>query len=158
MKVVVDISDIKVTNNPRDELITYSLGSCIGVVMYDPVVKVGGMLHCQLPSAKKDLVKSKKNPAMFVDSGIELLLQKMQGLGAEKKRIKVKLAGAAQLLNDGGMFQIGKRNHAAARQFFWKNGMFIDAEDIGGAEPRTMTLKMTDGTVMVRSLGVVSAM
>ena len=65
----------------------------------------------------------------------------------------VKIAGAAQMLNDAKMFHIGKRNHAAIRQYLWKNGMFIDSEDIGGKAARNLSLDISDGTVEVKSQG-----
>ena len=74
-------------------------------------------------------------------------------MGAEKKRMKVKIAGAAQMMNDAKVFQIGKRNYAAIRQILWKNGMFIDAESIGGGAARTLAMDMNDGKVTVKIQG-----
>jgi len=154
LKQVVDISDAKVSSNPEDTLITYSLGSCIGVSAYDPVCKVGGMLHYQLPSSKQDAPGGTvRNPLMYADTGMEIMLKKMFSLGAEKKRIKVKIAGGAQMLNDNDFFKIGKRNYTVIRQLLWKNGMFIDGEDVGGDAPRTLSLAIQDGTVTVKSRG-----
>ncbi|MBN1764663.1 MAG: chemotaxis protein CheD [Sedimentisphaerales bacterium] len=153
MKQIVDISDARVSRDPNDVIVTYSLGSCIGAVLYDPVTKVGGMLHFQLPSARSDPEKSGRNPAMYADSGLDYLIKKLISLGAEKKRLQVKIAGAAQMMNDAKMFQIGKRNYAAVRQYLWKNGMFIDAEDIGGKAARNMYLSLADGAVTVKCQG-----
>ncbi len=153
MKLIVDISDARVSADTNDELVTYSLGSCIGAALYDPVTKIGGMLHCQLPNARGDREKAQKRPFMFADSGMDLLLKKMIRLGAVKKRLKVKLAGGAQMMNDAKVFQIGKRNYAAIRQYLWKNGMFIDAEDVGGGAPRNMQLTVTDGNVVIKTRG-----
>ena len=153
MKLIVDISDARVSADTKDELITYSLGSCIGAALYDPVAKIGGMLHCQLPNARSDREKAQKRPFMFADSGMDLLLKKMIRLGAVKKRLKVKLAGGAQMMNDAKVFQIGKRNYAAVRQYLWKNGMFIDAEDVGGGAPRNLQLAIADGSVLIKTRG-----
>ncbi len=153
MKLIVDISDARVSADPSDELTTYSLGSCIGVALYDPTARVGGMLHYQLPSAKQDMTKAQNFPLMFADTGMEWLLNKMKSLGANSKRLKVKIAGGAQMMNDAKMFQIGKRNYAAIRQFLWKNGMFIDAEDVGGKFARNLMLNIADGTVKIRCQG-----
>lgn len=153
MKLIVDISDARVSADTKDELITYSLGSCIGAALYDPVAKIGGMLHCQLPSARSDREKAKTRPCMYADTGMDLLLQKMIRLGAVKKRLKVKLAGGAQMMNDAKVFQIGKRNYAAVRQYLWKNGMFIDAEDVGGGAPRNLQLAIADGSVLIKTRG-----
>ena len=153
MKLIVDISDARVSADTKDELITYSLGSCIGAALYDPVAKIGGMLHCRLPNARSDREKAQKRPFMFADSGMDLLLKKMIRLGAVKKRLKVKLAGGAQMMNDAKVFQIGKRNYAAVRQYLWKNGMFIDAEDVGGGAPRNLQLAIADGSVLIKTRG-----
>ncbi len=154
MKVVVDISDAQVSNKPDDVIITYSLGSCIGVSLYDQQAKVGGMLHFQLPSAKVDIAKSKTNPMMFADTGMNHLVEKMAALGGVKKRMTVKIAGGAQMMSGAKAFQIGKRNYASIRQLLWKNGMFIDSEDIGGEAARTMTLNVADGDVQIKSKGI----
>jgi chemotaxis protein CheD len=151
VQVVVHISDGKVSASREDMLVTYSLGSCVGVTLYDPVARIAGMLHYQLPSSSLDPERAKDKPFMFADSGMQLLLSKMMALGAEKRRIKTKLAGAAQMLNDAALFNIGRRNHAAVRKFLWQQGMLIEAEDVGGNTPRTLNLSVSDGKVTVRS-------
>lgn len=151
MNVIVGISDAKVSRDPQKTLVTYSLGSCIGMTLYDPMLKVGGMLHYQLPTSTLDASKAQANPMMFADTGFQYLLQKMLAMGAEKKRLKVHLAGAAQILNDSGIFDIGRRNYAAARKLLWQQGMFIDAEDVGGNAPRNLNLSIADGSVVIKS-------
>jgi chemotaxis protein CheD len=152
LKIIVDISDARVSKDPGDELVTYSLGSCIGVAVHDPVARIGGMLHYQLPSDRADSAKTDKNPLMFADTGMKYLIDKMMALGVNKRQLKVKIAGGAQM-NDAKTFQIGKRNYAAIRQVLWKNGMFIDAEDVGGHNARNLSLQISDGTVQVKSQG-----
>ena len=153
MKQIVDISDAKVSNNVNDELITYSLGSCIGVALYDPVVKAGGLLHFQLPNSKTRSGTDTSRPLMYADSGMQFMLDRLLAFGINKKRLIVKIAGGAQMMNDAKMFQIGKRNYAAVRQYLWKNGMFIDAEDIGGKAARNMSLSLADGSVSIKCQG-----
>ena len=85
MKHIIGISEHKVTDRADDILITYSLGSCLGLVLYDPSVGVGGMIHCMLPLSKIDPEKAKRTPAMFVETGVPLLLQEMFDLGAKRK-------------------------------------------------------------------------
>jgi len=75
MKQIVGIADMKVSNNPEVSVITYSLGSCIGLVIYDPVVKVGGILHYMLPESSIDNEKASRNPFMFADTGIPRLFK-----------------------------------------------------------------------------------
>ncbi len=157
LTIVVNMSDARVSADPRAILATYSLGSCIAVALYDPVARVGGLLHCQLPSSTLDPERAKQNPMMFADSGMQAILEELTALGAQTKRLKVKLAGAAQMLDDGGVFNIGRRNHAAIRKLLWQHGLFIDGEDVGGSKPRNVYLSLSDGAVTCRSENVETA-
>ncbi len=153
MTIVVNISDARVSKDAADTLATYSLGSCIGVALYDPVTHVGGMLHFQLPNSSIDPERAKQNPMMFADTGLMRLLADIEGMGVNRRRMKVTLAGAAQMLNDNNLFNIGRRNHAAVRKVLWAQGLLIDGEDIGGNSPRNMYLRLADGTVQVKAGG-----
>jgi len=150
VNIVVQVSDAKVSNDAADIIMTYSLGSCIGVSVYDPVSKVGGMLHYQLPTSTLDKTRATERPLMFCDTGMKLLLEAATEAGADKRRLKVKLAGGAQILDDKNMFQIGTRNHTAIRKFLWQQGMFVEGESVGGSTPRTMCLNMSSGEVEIR--------
>ena len=134
-------------------MVTYALGSCIAVVIYDPVVRVGGLLHLMLPDSALDRKKALETPAMFADTGIPLLFKSCYQLGAEKKRMKVKIAGGASILNDANYFRIGQKNITAVRKIFWKNGVLIDAEDTGANCNRTVRLQITDGKCYVKTSG-----
>ena len=147
---IVGISDLKVSNNQEDVLITYALGSCIGVAVYDPLVRVGGLLHFMLPDSNLDVDKAKANPAMFADTGIPLLFKSCYRLGAEKHRMVVKVAGGASILDDTNFFRIGQKNLTALRRIFWKNNILIDGEDTGMNHNRTLSLRIADGVVKVR--------
>jgi len=105
---VVDITDLQVSDDTRVTLVTYSLGSCIGVVIWDPRVQVGGMLHYMLPESSLSPDKAKANPAMFADTGIPSLFRAAYELGATKKNMIVKIAGGSQLLDDNGIFVRGQ--------------------------------------------------
>ncbi|RKY10033.1 MAG: chemotaxis protein CheD [Planctomycetota bacterium] len=153
-KLIVDVSDAKVSNNPADLLTTYSLGSCIGVCLYDSPTHVGGMLHYQLPDSKIDPERAQQAPFMFADTGMKLLLGKLLSMGANKKRMKIKITGGAEMNTGPKGFNIGKRNYLAIRKILWKNGMFIDAEDVGGFSPRNVYMNIADGAVTVRSNGI----
>lgn len=153
-RIVIDISDAKVSSDPSDVLVTYSLGSCIGVCLYDPITHIGGMLHYQLPSSKMDEERARNKPLMFADTGMALLLNKLTSMGANKKRMHVRLAGGAAMATGPQGFDIGKRNYLAIRKILWSNGMFINAEDVGGNAARNLYLDMADGTVTVRSSGL----
>ena len=153
MTIVVNVSDAKVCNDSQGVLATYSLGSCIGVALYDAAVRAGGLLHFQLPSSSIDPQRAKQNPLMFADTGMECLLDTLARLGASKNRLKVKLAGAAQMLGDSNLFNIGRRNHAAIRKILWQHGLLIEGEDIGGSTPRNMYLNLADGAVVIKTGG-----
>ena len=150
-RIIVNVSDAKVSDKLVDVLATYSLGSCIAVCLYDPATNIGGMLHYQLPNSTIDAERSKGKPLMFADTGMKILIDKMMTMGAKKKRLQVKIAGGAAMETGPGGFDIGKRNHLAIKKILWQNGMFIDAEDVGGASPRNMYLNIANGAVTIRS-------
>lgn len=153
-RTIIHVSDAKVSNKPEDVLTTHSLGSCIAVCLYDPSTHTGGMLHYQLPDSKIDPERAKQKPFMFADSGMKLLVEKLVSMGANKKRMKAKIAGGAAMDVGPKGFDIGKRNYLAIRKILWKHGMFIDAEDIGGSSPRNMYMNVATGDVTVRSNGL----
>lgn len=150
MKVIVGVSDMKVSANTGDELVTYSLGSCIGIVIYDPVVRVGGMLHYMLPESSLDQEKARKNPYMFADTGIPALFKATYALGAQKQRMKVVIAGGAQILDQQGFFNIGKRNHMAVKKMFFRNNVIASHEEVGGNVNRTVRLDIFSGDVHIK--------
>lgn len=152
-QIIVGVADMRVSKNPGDVIITYSLGSCIGLVVYDPTVPVAGILHYMLPRSTIDPRKAEKKPFMFGDVGIPLLFEEIYKLGGEKGRLVVKVAGGAQVLGDGQMFDIGRRNHTIVRKLLWKNNVLIAGEDVGGSQARTLKVVVSDGTVTVRSKG-----
>lgn len=150
---MVDIADLAVSKTPNATLITHSLGSCIGVAIWDPAVKVGGLLHYMLPESSISPEKARANPAMFCDTGVPKLFKAAYELGAVKRRMVVKVAGGSQLLDDQGTFNIGKRNYLALRKIFWKNGIMIDSEHVGGSLSRTVRVEMATGAVTVKMRG-----
>ena len=151
--LIVGISDIKVSNNAGDVIVTYALGSCIGIVVFDPIARVGGMLHYMLPESSLDQNKARENPEMFADTGIPLLFKTCYKLGADKKRMVVKAAGGASILDDTNFFRIGQKNIMAMRKIFWKNNVMINKEDIGLNYNRTVRLEISTGKVFVRTSG-----
>lgn len=153
MNLVVGVSDMKVSNDPESVLITYSLGSCIGIAVYDPVAGVGGLLHFMLPDSTLDPSKALKNPNMFADSGIPNLFKSAYKLGAKKQRMRVIVVGGSQVLDQKGFFNIGKRNYMAVRKMFWKNSVMIDYENVGGNVNRTVKLVLRDGTASLKISG-----
>lgn len=153
MNITVSIADMKVSDDPEVTLVTHSLGSCIGLAVYDPVVKVGGMLHYMLPDSELDTRKAKKSPLMFADTSIPILFKSCYKLGAVKSRMIVKVAGGSQVMDASGVFNIGKRNYAALRKIFWRNKVLINGEDIGGTVNRTMRLSIATGELSLKVSG-----
>ena len=152
-KITVGVADMKVSNDPEVLLVTYSLGSCIGIAVYDPAVQVGGMLHYMLPDSSLDPAKAKNKPYMFADTGIAPLFKEAYKLGAQKQRMRIVVVGGAQVLDQQGFFNIGKRNHMAMRKIFWKNKVMVSYEDVGGNENRTLRLAIKDGSCWLKVSG-----
>ena len=146
---VVEIADFKVSNDPTVELITYSLGSCIGVAIWDPFALVGGMLHYMLADSTISPDKAVAKPAMFADTGIPLLFRSAYAVGASKKRLIVKIAGGASMFQTSERLDIGKHNYLALRKIFWRNNVLIESEHTGGSISRTMRLEIGSGLVTV---------
>jgi len=153
-KLVVGIADMKVSATPSDVVITYALGSCLGITAYDPVAQVGGLVHVMTPSSTLDPPRAVRAPATYVDTGVNLLIEECLRLGAQKSRIVLVAAGGAER-GDGGsdMFQIGRRNFVALRQVLWKLGIILRRHDVGGNHPRTMSLAIGSGEVGIIATG-----
>jgi chemotaxis protein CheD len=153
MQVVVGVADMKVSNQQSEVLVTHALGSCIGVAVYDPTARVGGILHFMLPDSTLDLGKAQEHPHMFADTGLPLLFRECYRLGAQKSRMRVKIAGGSQVLGNREFFQIGRRNYAALCKIFLKNNVLIDNEDVGGTKARTLFLEIATGNVWIKVMG-----
>lgn len=153
MKLVVGIADMKVSNKPGDVLITYSLGSCIGLVIWDPQARVGGMLHYMLPDPGPDKSKALEKPFMFANSGVPALFKASYALGADKNRLVVKVVGGSQVMDAAGIFNIGKRNYEILIRMFTKNNIQIAKQDIGGNVNRTVSLEVGTGLTMLKVSG-----
>ena len=154
--VIIGMADLKVSNDPDDTLITYALGSCLGIVLHDPVAQVAGLLHVMLPSSQLDEAKARAQPAMFMDTGVPLLFKECYRLGGRKERLTVLVAGGSfsGRSDTDDAFQIGKRNMLTLRKLLWKNGVLIHADDTGGVQQsRTMSVKVSTGVVHLRTNG-----
>jgi chemotaxis protein CheD len=120
------------------------------VLTYDPIQRVAGMIHYMLPISSLAQEKAKNNPAMFADTGVPLLFETMYGYSCKKQNLVVKVVGGANIYDDGGTFEIGKRNYVTLRKMFWKVGVNVAAEDVGGTCSRTARLFVSDGRVLIR--------
>ncbi len=145
MNIIVGVSDMKVSTDPENVLVTYSLGSCIAIAVFDPLVMAAGLLHYMLPESSLDTAKAAANPFMFADTGIPRLFKSVYELGGVKSRMRVIMVGGSQVLDQSGFFNIGKRNEMAARKLFHRNNVVIDFADTGGNGNRTIRLAVGSG-------------
>jgi chemotaxis protein CheD len=155
VKYVVGIADMKLSANVGDSLITYALGSCLGITIYDPVAHVGALLHIMLPDLAIDPAKAQQNPWMFVNTGFPKMIDECVAAGARKERMILKVAGGACAHGnpDEDYFQIGKRNFVMLRKLLWQKGLMLKAYDVGGSQSRTLSLDVISGEVQLRING-----
>ena len=149
-KLTIGIADMKFAQN-SGTLITYALGSCIGICLYDPVIKLGGLLHIMLPL---NMETGRKNPLKYADTGMAEMIRQMEAKGANRARIVAKIAGGAKMFEvTGALGNIGQRNIDSVRIQMKKLGLRIANEDVGGTVARTMSMDVETGTISVRSYG-----
>lgn len=155
MKLIVGVADVAITGDPGDMIVTHALGSCLGVSVYDPIHKVGGLLHVMMPHSRVNPEKAKVNPFMFVDTGVPMFFRKIYEAGGIKNTLVVKVAGGANVhKTENDRFAVGKRNYGALKKLFWKNGILIESEDVGGCIARTMYLDIDTGRVRLSTRGI----
>jgi chemotaxis protein CheD len=147
-RVVVGIGELAVGTG--GVIVTHALGSCIAVCLFDPVTRVGGLLHFLLPDSRINPARARVQPAAFADMGIPLLFQRAYALGLTKAGCIVKLVGGSDVTGSGGAaLAVGKRNALAARNILWRNGVLVKGEALGGTLARTVTLSLQDGRVEI---------
>ena len=135
----------------RGSLVTHALGSCLGLVVWDPAIRVGGLLHAMLPLAQINPDKSERNPSMFVETGVPALLKSVISRGARKSDLIIKAAGCANPLKSGTMFRVGERNLEVLERLLAKNDLCLHAADTGGTRSRTMHVDVSTGQVVISS-------
>lgn len=148
-KIVVGISDVKTCTGPA-EIVTYALGSCVGICMRDGVNGVSGMAHIMLPDSTA--IQSDSNKMKFADTGIELLYNELIKNGAIPARLTAKIAGGANMF--GGIsntMSIGDRNVEATKKQLAKLGVPITAEDTGLDYGRTIKFNSENGSLLIMS-------
>ena len=149
-KITVGIADMKIAKSGM--LITYALGSCIGLCFQDPKTKVSALLHIMLPL---NMEAGRKNTMKYADTGIKETLRQMEAKGAKRSRITAKIAGGAKMFEDSGgsLGNIGQRNIDSVRLNLKKEGIRLLKEDVGGSVARTLLFDPATGLGCVRSYG-----
>jgi chemotaxis protein CheD len=135
-------------------LITLGLGSCVAIMLHDPVARAGAMAHILLPSPR--LARDTANPAKFPDTAVPLLVDRLRALGADPRRLVAKIAGGASMfaqLMAPGTIQMGERNVVAARNALRTASIPLVREAVGGARGRSIRFHVADGRVEVRVVG-----
>jgi chemotaxis protein CheD len=138
----------------ESDLVTLGLGSCVAIILHDPAAQVGGLAHVLLPS-RSLATRGDFNPAKFPETAVPALVERMTALGAQPKRMSARLVGGASMfanLSAAGAVQMGERNVVASRQALAALGIPVVGEATGGTVGRSVRLKVTDGTVLVRTL------
>ena len=151
--IKVGMADLNICKSP-DVITTLGLGSCIGLTLYDPVTKIGGMVHYMLPDSTQ--VRNNENIAKFADTGIDELLKKVVAAGASRQRLVAKIAGGAKMFETTGVSAIGNigtRNAEAAKQILKQKGIRLVAEDTGLNYGRTVELHCETGDFHIKAVG-----
>lgn len=150
-RIVVGVGDMAVSNSSSMILSTYALGSCVGVVVYDPSTQASGLLHFMLPDSTISPEKAKSQPAMFADTGFVTLQRSLQGLRVNLPRARTYLAGGAGVISSSDAFRIGEKNIAAAQKWVQRLGLTVVAADLGGFNNRTLHLNISNGELTMKS-------
>ncbi|MDE7261210.1 MAG: chemotaxis protein CheD [Oscillospiraceae bacterium] len=150
-KITVGIADMKLAQG-SGILITYALGSCIGLCFHDPRLRLGALLHIMLPL---NMEAGRTNPLKYADTGIRETLRQMEAKGASKVRLTVKIAGGAKMfeVKGGNLGNIGQRNIESVHTILRKEGIRLIAEDVGGTVARTLMFDPVTGQGCIKSYG-----
>ena len=153
--ISVGISDYKASRAP-DKLVTYALGSCVGITLYDAMIHVGGLAHIMLPSSSLRTNGFVDDRMKYADTAIPDLIDELEYIGAKRSQLRAKIIGGANMFNTIGtsfVDTIGERNIEAVREALSKYEIPLVAEDVGANYGRTVYFLLEDGKVEVQSLG-----
>ncbi len=148
MRYIVDAGYMK-TGREGDVLITYALGSCLGLMVYDPVVRVGGLLHAMLPLSKINKQKAAIQPFIFVDIGVPAMFEALYDLGGQKNQMVVKATGCGNPIGKNELFNIGERNFAMLKTLLLEDDIVLESSDVGGPSNRTVHFDLSTGQALI---------
>ena len=149
-KITIGIADMKLARG-QGMLITYALGSCIGICLHDPMLKLGALIHIMLPV---NMETNRTNTMKYADTGLRETLRQMEAMGAKRVRITAKIAGGAKMFETGASLgNIGQRNIESVHLNLKKEGIRLLKEDVGGSVARTLLFDVNSGLGCVRCYG-----
>ena len=150
----VGIAEYKIVKQPN-QIMTIGLGSCCGVVLYDEINKIAGLVHILLSDSKNE--KNVLNKAKYADTGIILLYEEMKKAGANPRFIRAKIAGGAHMFNfkntGSSIFTIGEKNVKSCKETLSKLKISIVSEDVLGNNGRTIIFDTITNKLRVKSVG-----
>jgi chemotaxis protein CheD len=150
----VNFGELKMSRNPAETLVAFSIGSGIGVSIYDPMTKSGGLLNFMLPdSSVLSPSKAHIQPFMFADTGLAAFFDALHDFGAQRENFKVVIAGGAQIIDQTTEFNIGYKNHQAITSLLKAAHLTVEYADIGGVSLRTLRLDLGNGDSVIQTLG-----
>jgi chemotaxis protein CheD len=133
----------------RNILIVTVLGSCVSVCLRDPVARIGGMNHFMLPDrAENSSLLSE--PARYGAHAMEMLINNLLSMGAQRGRLEAKVFGAGRVLP--GMTDVGARNAQFALEYLERERIAVKARDVGGEQARKVYLFIETGRVLVKEI------
>ena len=149
---VVGVGELAISNNRNVVISTYALGSCIALAAYDADTKAGGIIHIMLPDSSLSPDKAERQPAMFADTGIPLMLDRLSELNAERENLRAFVAGGASVIAGSDMFKVGERNIEAVKKAVTSLAIPVIKADIGGLNNRSLQLALETGTVNLKTV------
>lgn len=148
----VEIAEMKIARAPFN-LVSIGIGSCVGVCLYDPVARLGGLAHIMLPDSHQS--RNPENKAKFADTAIPALIADMVAAGAIKNRIVAKIAGGAQMFafpQALDYMRIGDRNVQAAIEALRRAGIPLIARDTGSNYGRSIRFSTLTGKLYIKTI------
>lgn len=151
-QIIVGIADMKMARR-EGVLITYALGSCIGIALYDPMIHLGALIHIMLPELG---TMADKNLYKYADTGLRETIRKMTTFGGVRGRMRAKIAGGAKMFEMKGshdLGNIGERNAISVKEILREEGIRLIGEDTGANYARTMSMDVSSGKVKIKTFG-----
>ena len=154
LMTAVNFSEMRISSNPVETMVAFSIGSGVGVTIHDSLCGVGGILNFMLPDSKNaNGVDPEKVPFMFADTGMRTFVKNLVELGCQPVQMKVVIAGGAQVMDQTGVFNFGQKNCEALKASLRTYGLKLHHENIGGNTSRTLSLEIGSGCSCIKIIG-----